>query len=395
MARLLFVTSRFPHPLDKGDKLRAFHQIATLARRHDIALCALSHQPVPAASRAELERYCSRVEVVRLGHLGSWARTALAPLRGLPFQVAYFTAAAARHEVRRVISEVCPDLVLFQLARTAEYAQPSDGPAVIDFMDAFSRGLTQRAARSSFPHRLAVALEARLMTAYEARVRDRFAHAVIISAADREAMGGGGATIHLAPNGVDLADFQPRQGAPDVDLLFVGNMAYTPNIAAARALVEEVLPRVRQARPGTRLLIAGTSPRRAVTRLRSAAVEVTGWVDDIAACYARARVFVAPMSLATGVQNKLLQAMAMGLPCVTSSLANQSLGAGADEAVIADSPEATAAAVVGLLDDPARAAILGAGGRALVERRFRWEQAVAPIEALLTATRPGPRESDR
>lgn len=384
MAQVLFLTPRFPFPLDKGDKLRAYHQIRVLSERHRIDLCALSHEPVPPESRSALEPFCDRIEVIHLSRARSWLRMAGAPLRGMPLQVAYFFSTAARRQIERLVAEWNPDHLVFQLARTAEYARGLKIPKTLDYMDAFSRGLAQRVGACNPAVRPILRHEQRAVRAYERTIFDRFDNLTIISDSDREAIDHPEKSrIRLVPNGVDLETFSPRKAATSEHVLFVGNMSYPPNVMAAQVLARQVFPIVLASRPQCRLLIAGTAPTRAVQRLRSASVAVTGWVEDIPQCYARARVFAAPMIAATGVQNKLLQAMAMAVPCVTTPLANQALGAGPDEVMLAQSAEDFAAALIQLLDDPRRARRLGLKGRELITRRFRWHQAVQPLADLL------------
>jgi sugar transferase (PEP-CTERM/EpsH1 system associated) len=387
MAKVLFLTPRFPHPLDKGDKLRAFHQIKVLADHHDVVLCALSHDPVSPASVKALDPYCTRIEVIPLSRFRSWLHTAAAGLRNEPLQVGYFWSRAAGKRVRRLIGELAPDHVVAQLIRTARYVRDLPVTKTIDYMDAFSRGLRQREEMSSVPVRLMLGRERRAVRNYERAVFDEFDHHTIISERDRHVIDHDQRdSIRLVPNGVDLEAFAPRSEPAKADLLFVGNMSYSPNVTAATILAREILPLVQETRPGCRLLVAGTAPTRAVLRLRSASVTVTGWIDDIAGCYARSRVFVAPMMAATGIQNKLLQAMASGLPCVTTSLANQALGAGPDEVLLAQTPREFADAVEHLLSDPEAARELGRKGRELVLRSFQWRHATHPLLEIIESS---------
>jgi sugar transferase (PEP-CTERM/EpsH1 system associated) len=380
MARIFFLTSRFPHPLDKGDKLRAFHQIKVLAEEHDICLCALSHDPVSPESVRALEPYCSRIEVVSLSRVWSWLHTAAAGLRNEPFQVGYFRSRTAEAKVRRLIVEYAPDHVIAQLIRTAPYVRDLPITKTIDYMDAFSRGLKQREDMSSPPLRLILGREQKTVRRYERVVFDHFDHHTIISSRDRQFIDHDERdAIRLVPNGVDPDAFSRPPEEADTEILFVGNMSYSPNIMAAKILAREILPRVQETRPECRLLIAGTTPTRAVRRLRSEKVTVTGWTDDIAGCYARSKVFAAPMMAATGIQNKLLQAMAAGVPCVTTDIANQALGADPGEVILARTPREFARAIDDLLTDPDAARELGRRGRELVLRSFQWRQATRTL----------------
>ncbi len=388
--RLLVLTPRFPHPPDKGDKLRAYHQISGLARRHEVVLCAFSDRPVSPASRGELERLCRRVVVLRFAAWRGWLRAATGLVGDRPLQVAYFQDARLARAVRGLIEEEAPDHILCQLVRVAEYACELPIPSTLDLMDAFSWGMAQRCEHRPGWLGPLLRLESQRLRRYERRMVERFDRCTIISAADREHIDlRDGGRIAVVANGVDLEAFSPRPRAADVDLLFVGNMSYPPNADAAEILVREVLPRVRQQRPDCRALIAGTSPTAAVRRLAGDGVEVTGWVDDIAASYARARVFVNPMRFGTGLQNKLLQAMAMALPSVSTAMGDRALGAAPEALRVAADADGIAAACVELLSNPAAAAELGQRGRNFVCERFGWPRAVAELERVLLSADEG------
>ncbi|MGE0451387.1 MAG: glycosyltransferase family 4 protein [Vicinamibacterales bacterium] len=380
--KLLVLLSRFPHPLDKGDKLRAFHQIAELARRHQITLCALSHSRVSAQAIAALSAHCDRIEVVRVGPLRAARGVLEALVTGLPLQVGYFLSASAWRKVEALVADVRPDRVLCQLVRTAEYARRLDVPVVFDYMDAFSWNLKQRAALQPALLGFLQRLEAKRLARYEADLVGRFLSSSITSTQDREQIAHPNrSSISIVGNGVDFDTFQPRATRKQYDLLFVGNMAYMPNVLAAEQLVREVLPRIRRERPCS-VLIAGSTPSARVRRLAGNGVTVTGWVDDIGASYASARVFVAPLPIGTGVQNKLLQALAMEMPCVTSEPPRRALGAGDDEIWVGANADEIADRTALLLRDPDRAAELGRRGRAFALEHFQWSATAAAWEAL-------------
>jgi glycosyltransferase involved in cell wall biosynthesis len=161
-------------------------------------------------------------------------------------------------------------------------------------------------------------------------------------------------------------------------------MGYPPNINAAEFLVNRILPIVTKRKPDTRLLIAGANPNMRILVLRSPQVEVTGWVPDMRECYAGARIFIAPMQLGTGLQNKLLEAMAMKVPCITSPLANQALQAKpGEEILVAETPADYAEAVLSLLNDPAFAQRIGENGNRFVMRNYNWEKETLKIESLI------------
>lgn len=382
--KILVLLPRFPRPLDKGDRLRAWHQLLGLAKRHELFVCALAHAPVADADRRALESAGIGFEVIRMGAAATAAGLASALVGGEPLQSGWFRSARARRRIEARIASFAPDRILVQLVRMADYARGHESIATLDFMDAFSWGMARRADHA--PSWLApfLRLEAGRLARAEADCLARFPRATVISAQDRGRLPAHPAReeIRVVGNGVDFDRFRPGEAAPDADLLFVGNMAYPPNILAARILAQEVLPAIRRHRPA-RLLIAGTSPSREVRRLAGDGIEVTGRLDDIAAAYGRGRLFVAPLVVSIGLQNKLLEAMASGLPVITTEPARRALRAGDAEVLVGDDPAALADHAVRLLGNPGEARRLAERGLAFARERFRWDDAVRELEAVL------------
>jgi sugar transferase (PEP-CTERM/EpsH1 system associated) len=386
--KLFVLLSRFPYPLDKGDKLRAFHQLRYLAERHEICLFALSDEDVSAEGLSLVRPLCRAGLVVHRLRRPRIARNmARALATGRPLQVGYFHDALAQRQVDGLLRDFQPDHVYCQLIRMAEYVRPHLGevPMTLDYMDVFSAGMVRRVGQAPLWQRAVWALEAQRLLAYEAAAFDWFQHHTIISDQDRQLIQHPRREeIEIVLNGIDTDFFQPQPAAEkQYDVLFCGNMSYHPNVDAACFLAEEIMPLVRQRHPAARLLVAGTTPAPRVLALASAHVEISGWVPDIRAAYAAARVFVAPMRVGTGLQNKLLEAMAMALPCVTTPLANNALGGtDGEELLVTKTAPELAQAIIGLLDNPDQAAALAARGHAFVKARYTWAGATSRLEAL-------------
>jgi glycosyltransferase involved in cell wall biosynthesis len=200
--------------------------------------------------------------------------------------------------------------------------------------------------------------------------------------------------IHTIPNGVDLEYFSPGRAAGELlhrsRLIFTGNMSYKPNIDAVQHFVRDVLPLVRRSLPEVELHIVGMDPTPAVRRLADGArVVVTGRVDDVRPHFDAATVAVAPLRIARGLQNKVLEAMAMRVPVVASPGAFQGISAVADEdLLVAGEPEGFARAVLSLLQDPARRERYAAAGRACVQRNHSWDESLQRLERLVVGGVP-------
>lgn len=385
--KLLVLLSRFPYPLDKGDKLRAFHQLRHLARHHEVCLFALSDEPVTAADYAAVQPLCAGgLHVHHLRRPGIVLNMTRALTQRLPLQVGYFYDRTAQTRLDALIRQFQPDHVYCQLIRMAHYlrAHAARLPMTLDYMDVFSKGMLRRAENAPGWQRPLWLREGRRLRTYEARAFNWFRHHTIISDQDRQLIEHPHrAQIQVVLNGIDTQFFQPRATETTYELLFCGNMSYHPNVDAAVFLAEEILPLVRQLHPEARLLIAGTTPAARVQALASAAVTVSGRLPDIRDAYAAAQVFVAPMRVGTGLQNKLLEAMAMERPCVTTPLANNALrGRPGEDLLVGESAPDLAALIIGLLNDPASAAQLGRQGRLFVQEQYDWEAATNKLEAL-------------
>jgi sugar transferase (PEP-CTERM/EpsH1 system associated) len=390
--KLLVLLSRVPYPLEKGDKLRAYHLISRLAKNHEVYLFCLSDTPTDPSHIAHLHQFCAHIEVVRIERWRILLKLFTAIFSRLPFQVAYFHHRKAQKRIDEAIRSFKPDHVFCQLVRTTEYVRNQHMlPKTLDYMDTLSKGMERRTENVVFYLRPLFRAETRRLIRYENLMFDLFDHAVIISAQDRDYI------YHpyrdrmtVVPNGVDTAHFTPQRLDPHYDLLFTGNMNYPPNIDSVLFLVQKVLPIVRRSKPETSLLISGVDPSPAVRDLArtDARIEVTGWVRDIRSSYAAARIFVAPMQIGTGLQNKLLEAMAMRMPCITSTLANNAVGALPGESIlIGNTPEDYAAHILRLLDDPAERERLAENGLTFVHEHFDWDRAADALDGMIKSGR--------
>lgn len=383
---IFIILSRIPYPLEKGDKLRAFYQIRELAKRHDLIICALSdNAPHPEASRI-LGQYAKSIYFFRLQKAGIFKRLVLAMFASRPFQVAYFHSGAIQKKVDALLATHKPDHIFCQLIRAAEYVRHTGIDKTIDYQDVFSAGLHRRLSYASWFMRPLLRSEYHRVARYEQQVFDDFDKKVIISFPDRDKIPHEQRdAITVVPNGVDTGFFTPLNKEKTFDILFTGNMAYPPNVNGAEYLVHEIMPEVWKSMPGATAAIAGASPTAAVRALASSRVTVTGWVDDIRDYYAGSRVFIAPMRIGTGLQNKVLEAMAMQMPCITSSLANSALRAKpGEEILIGENAGEYARHVVSLLQNSTLRQQVADSGYQFVLDNFNWESTSKTLEQVIT-----------
>lgn len=379
--KLLVLSSRFPYPIEKGDKLRIYHQIRELATQHDITLIALSDQPVSESQLVEMRQYCREIHVFRLSKIRIIIRLLGSLFLKKPFQQAYFFRPKIARQVRKIILGTQPDMIYCQLLRMAAYCQDIPFAKTLDYMDALSLGMKRRAAHSPFWLKPIFRREARLLKKYEQKLLQEFDHHTIISASDGKEIAPASSAITTIPNGVDVNFFSPKENAkPNYDLVFVGNMGYFPNVEASRFLVKKIIPLLPE---GTSLLLAGARPDPQVKALAGNNIHISGWVDDIRDAYADGKIFVAPLFTGSGQQNKILEAMAMGIPCITTSLVNQAIGARPDqEILIADNAETFAQQIMRLQSQSELRNQLGEAGRKWVQEKYSWKGSVEMLQRI-------------
>lgn len=391
--KILVVLPRFPWPLDKGDKLRAYHQVVELSKRHEIYLFAVSHRRVEPEQVEALEPYCREIRVVHLNRLVCGLNILRNWFSSKSLQMGYWNTKRSKRACKAFARKVQPDVIYSQMVRTMPLVARLPFRKVMDFQDALSMNTERRMEQSRGLWHYLLHFEFKMLRSSEYKAFSVFDALTIISEVDSEAIPHKkNGEIHIVPNGVDFDYFNTnaltRSDVNAFSLCFCGNMAYAPNVDAARYLVNEVMPLVWSRIPSATLLLAGADPKPSVRALASKLVTVSGRLDDIREAYASSQIFVAPMRLGSGLQNKLLEAMAMRVPCVTTSIANTPLGAvDGQEILVGDTPEALADAIVRLLESQELRDSIAAAGNRFVTTHYSWSSAVEPLEKLLHAVR--------
>lgn len=383
--KIFVILSRVPYPLDKGDKLRAFNQIKQLSKKNQIILFALNDTELDEFALAELKKYCVAISIMKFSKLTVFFNLVRALFNGNPLQVGYFYFNKAQKKIDLLIAKHKPDHIYCQLIRTAEYAKPHPGiPKTLDYMDVFSKGMERRKFSEPFFMRPLLALEHKRLLKYEQDVFQYFNNKTIISEQDKNLIPHTRRQeIIVIPNGVDADYFKAIPHEKEFDLLFNGNMNYPPNIESVEYLVNKIMPLIWEKLPKVRLLISGSSPSNKVLALKSPRVEISGWVFDVRENFAKSKILVAPMQISIGLQNKLLEAMAMQLPCVTSTLANNAIGAKPNEQImVADTPQQYVQCIIELLQDEAKAKRIANNGYIFAINNFNWQSSTAKLEKL-------------
>ncbi|MEA2563092.1 MAG: hypothetical protein QOH06_4596 [Acidobacteriota bacterium] len=405
--RLLYLCHRVPYPPDKGDKIRAFNEIRALSKRHRVHLLTLADSEVP--NLAPLEEMCERVEVFPVQRTGAYMRAALGIFSSRPLTLAFFGSAELRQRVEELARNERFDLVVAYCSAMAPYVEPFHEvgtPAVLDMVDVDSSKWAQYSRFASLPMRPIYALEARRLQAYESSLASRFERIVLATGNETRVLKAFAPEANAAtvPNGVDLDFFRPLDlpRSPHPTIVFTGQMDYFANVDGMVHFARNVFSRLRQRFPDLELLIVGRSPAPAVRALTElAGVHVTGAVGDVRPFLARAWAFVAPLRIAQGVQNKVLEAMAMNVPVVCTDRVFAGLSEGGfrhgRDLLAASSDQGLEDSLAGLLGDAQARASLAEHARRRLSLSYRWTTNMDRFEEILAGAvrKPARTREDR
>ena len=401
MRDLIFIAHRIPFPPDKGEKIRGLNLLKHLSRSYRIHLGCLMDGPGDADHLAALREWCADVSGFPIDKRRQKVTSLLRARPGRPLMLDYYRHPGLHAWVRATMARTPMDVVyIYSVAMMpyAEHLAPRRGGMILDAQDIDSEKWTTYATTARFPMRHVWSREGRTLFAYERHAAALCDATLFVSPQEAarfaELAPETASRVHAVENGVDLDRFSPADrfdppfDTPGPHLVFTGNMDYWPNADAVTWFAQDVVPRLRAARPGLCFHIVGANPGPDVQRLAALpGVHVTGRVPDVRPFVAHADVCVAPLRIARGIQNKVLEAMAMARPVVASPGAFEGVRATAGQDVlVADGAGPMAAAVLSVLDGGHPG--LGASGRAAVERGYAWSATLARLDAILAATDP-------
>ncbi len=374
--KIVVLLPRVPYPTIKGDKLRSYNFIRELSKEHEIHLFAIDEEKTKEEDINHLKQFCASIYIAPISKSTIFINVIKAFFKGLPFQVGYYYSKSVHKKFNDYLNKVKPDRIFCQLIRVAEYVKDiKDIKKTIDIQDTMSVNVLRNSTSSNWLKKHIFKIESKRLVKYENKIFDYFDNKVIISKPDRSLYPHANKDdIEIIPNGVNYNFFKPLDVEKEVDVVFTGNMGYIPNIDGSLFLIKEILPILQEKKPNIKIMIAGANPPLKLKNLASDNVIITGWVKDIRDCYAKAKVFIAPMRIGTGLQNKLLEAMAMKLPCITTSIANNSLGATDNESIlIGKTKEELANNILTLLNDDNKAKEIANNGYQFVINNYNWE----------------------
>jgi sugar transferase (PEP-CTERM/EpsH1 system associated) len=403
MANVLYLVHRLPYPPNKGDKVRSYHLLKHLAARHRIFLGTFVDDPDDEAHIETVRGMCAELHVSRINPRVAKLRSLAGLLDGRPLSLAYYADRGMREWVARTVAANPIDVsVVFSSAMgqyVVEDAASPMSPMLVDFVDVDSAKWTQYAAKHRWPLSWVYGREGERLLAYERQLASRARKSFFVTESEtnlfkRMAPECSG-MVQAISNGVDAHFFSPNpeRRTPFADgelpVVFTGAMDYWPNIDAVTWFVAEMLPSLRQLAPTVRFYIVGRSPTPAVQALASDGVVVTGTVPDVRPYLQFATVVVAPMRVARGLQNKILEAMSMGRPVVAAQDCVTAISAiDGRELMAATTAKDYVEAVQTLLGQPDAADRIGRAGRECVVKGFSWDAHLMAIDPYLTDASP-------
>lgn len=386
--RILFLSQRVPYPPNRGDKITTWRLVERMARRHKVEVVAFAHDQADVEAAASLtERGIETVAVPIGSGLAQKLRALPKLLTGQPLTLGFYGSKALQAEVDQRAGRA--DLAYAYSSSMGAFLLPHpELPWIMHMAELDSDKWRQYSERERWPMSWVYRREWRTLEKFERRLVDSARTSVFCTPLEQRIFDARmpGHPSMVLRNGVDLERFEPavELARPD-EIVFVGVMDYLPNVDGCLWFVEEVLPRIRERRPNARFTIVGSKPTPEVAALgRIPGVTVTGFVDEPRDFLERASVSVAPLRIARGIQNKVLEALAMALPTVGTTCATQGVeGTPGTHYLVADEAPAFADAVVKLLEDPAAARRLGDRGRDFVERCYDWETLLVALDGLV------------
>lgn len=401
MAEFLFLAHRIPYPPNRGDKIRSWHMLRHLAGLGRVHLACFADDEEDAAHLDELKAELgnrlgeTHVEIRRTGKLAGATR---AIVTGRPVSLTLFDSDGMRSFVSRQLAKPGVSALFVFSSQMAQFVPRGIAQRfVMDFVDMDSAKFAEYGGQGRGPVAWINRREGRRLLAFERETTLRADVSLFVSAAESELFrreaGLPHADIRAIQNGVDLEFFDPTANFSRLSeaergegplILFTGQMDYRPNVDAVRFFAEEVLPLVRSEMPNASFAIVGRNPASEVHHLDGDGVRVIGAVPDVRSWLAAADAVVAPLRIARGVQNKVLEAMAMARPVVASPAAFEGIDAieGGDLRV-AGSAEEQSRAVLDLLRDPGLGRIIGTAARRRMEAAYRWEKRLEPMAEIM------------
>jgi polysaccharide biosynthesis protein PslH len=388
--RIAVLLSRFPYPLERGDKLRAYHQIKYLSKFHEIYLFAVNEENIEAAWIAELQPYCKKIFTNTISVKDKILGGTFSLLKGWPLQSGICYKSSFESKLIKSIKEFNIELLYCQLIRMAPYCESLAIPVVLDYMDAMGESMLKRSSLVSFPLNLIYKFESNRVRKYEMKCSNLFEGLTIISESDKAALElAKTKNIKVISNGIDTEIFFDDPKIEKLyDIGFIGNLGYLPNIEAVEYIVDKVSKLYyKKYNHRLNILIAGARPDVRIKKLASEDIVIKGWVENIVPSYQSIKILCAPIFSSTGQQNKILESMACAVPVICNAIMNKAIGAVDGTSIVtSDHLEDTVSTIYKLLNSPDYLMKLGKEGQSFVVANYAWDSVTAILNEFIENT---------
>lgn len=371
--KILYITHKVPYPLSDGGKLRAFHHIKHLADKHEVVSLSFVKSSEELKGIRELEKYC-KVETVKLSYLRSLFSSFIGLLSTEPLRVWYLKSRG----MKRKAKELCKwaDVVIVQALRMEQYGCEGN---IIDIVDTPSLQIRRAIKHEGFMWRMIWRLELPRILRLEKLMAKKYNRVLVASEADRKALRIG----EVLKNGTGITDI--RRNVEQNSIMFLGNMEYQPNIDAVEYFLKNIFPSIIREVKDVKFYIVGKNPEK-ILQYRSRNVIVTGFVEDIAEYFAKSKVFVAPLRLGSGIQNKILEALNYEVPVVTTSIVNAGVECvDGKHLYVCDNAELFAKRTIELLQNDKLCDTISKAGKDFLKDNYSWQKIYDQLDNVLTS----------
>jgi sugar transferase (PEP-CTERM/EpsH1 system associated) len=377
--KILFVANRVPYPPFRGDKLKIYNLAKRLSVHHELHLITFAESSDDYHYGKELGQLFKEVHIISLPKWQSYLNCLLAVFSNLPFQVAYFRSRKMQRLIHSFLLAHKVDIIHTQHLRMAQFTSLINMPKILDLPDAFSLYWKRRIENQTNPiKQFFEKMEFKRLYKFEGEIVENFNLSLVCSREDLDYMKSehGSSNVALLRNGVDLDTFKSdgHNYSTNSTLLFTGNMDYAPNVDAVCYFVKDIFPLISAKHPHVKFVIAGQRPVKQVMDLKSSHIEITGFIPDLKEMYQQASIVVSPLRFGAGTQNKVLEAMAMGVPVVSGKIGFEGLEIKNGEGVFLEtSPQGFATKVLSLLESESLRKTTGLQGKTVAQTKFSWD----------------------
>jgi len=384
--KILFVTARFPYPPFKGDQAIPYHRLKYMGNKDEITLLTFYENKKELTTIEKIAPYCKEVITVKKSFFKSLFNMLVFGLFSKrPFQVLYYRSRAFEKRLKEIMNkgENAFDILHVYMLRMAEYGKDIPLPKILELIDSMQLNFQRRVEKEKWPWKYFFKMELHRLKRYENEMVEKYDRSIVVSEKDRDFIGHP-RVVSIDP-GIDTHEFNPKnKRSTEKVIAFTGNMGYFPNKNAILWFLTNCWESVRGQVPDARLVIAGKNPGSGIKKYHNGdSVRVTGYVDSIAGVLNNASLAIAPMQAGSGMQFKILEAMACGLPVVTTSLGLGSIPVKDNESVlVADDPGTFSQYCVRLLKDDSLAETMGKKAAQSVRQTFSWEKNVSALSTL-------------